>query len=84
MEGSRMATTHTTARGALQALVNGSGKSRRAVSIELGLSENFLGNYASSGRIPGLPLMARIAAACGYIMQFVRGDETIVVDPKED
>lgn len=79
-----MATTHTTAKGALQALVNGSGKSRRAVSIELGLSENFLGSYSSRGKIPGLPLIARIAAACGYIMQFVKGGETIIVDPEED
>lgn len=79
-----MATTHTTAKGALQALVNGSGKSRRAVSIELGFHENTLANYSNKGMTPGLPLMARIAAACGYIMQFVKGDETIVVDPKED
>lgn len=79
-----MATTHTTAKGALQALVNGSGKSRRAVSIELGFHENTLANYSNKGMTPGLSLMARIAAACGYIMQFVRGDETIVVDPEED
>lgn len=79
-----MATTHTTARGVLQALVNGSGKSRRAVSLSLGFSENALGSYASRGIVPGLPLIARIAAACGYIMQFVKGDETIVVDPEED
>lgn len=68
----------------MQAVINGSGKSRRAVSIELGFHENAITKYINRGTVPGLNLMAQIAAACGYIMQFVKGDETIVVDPEED
>jgi len=78
-----MATTRTTAKGALQAVINGSGKSRRAVSIELGFHENTLANYSNKGMTPGLSLMARIAGACGYQLQLVKGDEVIVIDPEE-
>lgn len=79
-----MTTTHVRAKGAMQALVNGSGKSRRAVSLSLGLGENVLTSYASRGVIPGLPLIARIASVCGYTMQFVKDNDTIVIDPEED
>lgn len=80
---------HVSPNDAMNAVIDGSGFSRRQISIRLGFSENTLGSYANTRnantkRIPGLSLMARIADVCGYTLQLVRGDEVIVIDPPTD
>ena len=80
---------HVRPADAMRAVINGSGMSRRQVSIMLGFNENMLGSYANTRnantkRIPGLSLMARIADVCGYTLQLVKGDEVIVIDPPTD
>jgi len=80
---------HVTPIDAMQAVVNGSGMSRRQVAIKLGFNENTLGTYSNTSNaktksIPGLALMARIADACGYTLQLVKGDDVIVIDPPND
>lgn len=80
---------HVSPNDAMNAVIDGSGFSRRQISIRLGFNENTLGSYANTRnantkRIPGLSLMARIADVCGYTLQLVRGDEVIVIDPPTD
>ena len=67
--------------GAISAAVNGSGKSRRQVSIDLGRNETFIGTAIQRRRDVQTSVMAEIAAVCGYQLQLVGHGETIVIDP---
>lgn len=79
-----MNVTHVSPKGAIQSVVEGCGKNRRVVSIELGFTERMLSHYVNAGKTPGLALMSRIADACGYTLQLVKGDDVIVIDPPEE
>lgn len=67
---SRQALAHVVAKG---------GKSKAALSRELGRSEGFVSSLFSMHRAPGVDLMASIAKACGYDLQLVGHGETITL-----
>ena len=62
-------------------MVNGSGMSRRQVSLQLGHHENFITTKIQERGIPKVDTLAEIAAVCGYQLQLVGHGETIVIDP---
>lgn len=76
------------AKQALRSLVDNSGKSQRAISRELGKTDNYVSALFSMGRAPGSDLMAAIAQACGYTLALVPHgstlpDGSIVLDGKD-
>ena len=73
----------TTPVGAIGAMVSGSGKSRRQISLEMGRHENFLTTKIQERSSPRADSLAEIAAACGYQLQLVGHGEVIVIDPPE-
>lgn len=79
-----MTTTHVSPKGAIQAVVEGSGKSKRQVSTDSGYNKSMLGYYTSKGVIPNIGIMAKVASVCGYTLQLVKGSDTIIIDPEDD
>lgn len=76
------------AKQALRSLVDNSGKSQRAISRELGKTDNYVSALFSMGRAPGSDLMAAIAQACGYTLALVPHSSalpsgSIVLDGKD-
>lgn len=67
---------------AMRHMVNMSGKSTRAVSRDIGIADTFVGMTLSRKSVPKLDTFADIAEACGYEVQIVGHDETIVIDGK--
>lgn len=66
---------------AVSTMIRRSGKSRRQISLELGLHENSITTLVQKGNVPKTEKLAEIAAACGYQLQLVGHGETIVIDP---
>lgn len=61
---------------ALRQIVDGSGKSRRAVSFELGKSENYLSSTIAQRGVPSCATLSSVARLCGYKLALVPlGDE---------
>jgi len=67
------------AKDTLRHVVSHSGKSAKQVSLEMGLSQNFVTNTIQRGSTPRLDTFARIAAACGYEVVIRGHDEEVVV-----
>lgn len=67
---------------ALRHMVSMSGKSTMAISRDMGIAEKYVGMTISRKSVPKLDTFADIAEACGYEVQIVGHDETIVIDGK--
>lgn len=52
-------------------MVNSSGKSRRALSLEMGKSENYLSSLISQNSRPTADTLALVAKHCGYVLACV-------------
>ena len=78
-----MSTRYTSVRGLVDALVDGSGKSRSKVSQEIGRNAYFLSKTVNRGSVPNVGLVNEVAHACGYEMVFRSDAEEVVVTPPE-
>ncbi len=67
-------------KAALAHVVSCSGKSKAAISKELGKSDGYISSLFTMGRAPGTDVLASIAAACGYTLQLVGHGETLTLD----
>ena len=70
--------------GAINSMIRGSGKSRRQVSMEMGRNEGYVSTTVQTRARPRVDVLVEIAKACGYELQLVGHDETIVIDNKPD
>lgn len=76
---------HTTPRGAMQHMINSTGKSRIALSKELGRGDTYV-TSAIQKKSTKVDTITELAKVCGYEL-LLRGQDTeIVIDPpdKED
>lgn len=79
-----MTTVHTTAIGAMQQMIASTGKSRIALSREMGRSDTYLTTKLQEKSKPRTDTLSQLANLCGYTLQLVRGDDVIVIDPPND
>lgn len=79
-----MKVVHTTATGAMQHMMERTGKSRIALSREMGMSDTYLTTKLQERSKPRTDTLALLANVCGYKLQLVRDDEVIVIDPPTD
>lgn len=79
-----MKVVHTTATGAMQHMMESTGKSRIALSREMGMSDTYLTTKLQERSKPRTDTLSLLADLCGYTLQLVRGDEVIVIDPPTD
>lgn len=68
---------------ALRYVVNHSGKSQRAISVELGKVPTYISATFTQGSIPTVETLANVANVCGYDLLLVNREtgETISIDP---
>lgn len=71
--------------GAVQQMIQASGKTREDVSRELGLYKTSMSDLINKGRSPSISRLAEIAQVCGYDLRLVGHGEAIHVmpNPKE-
>ena len=69
---------------AINAMVRGSGKNRQQISLEMGRSKTYLTATVQKKVRPRTDVLVEIAKACGYKLQLVGHDETIVIDNKSE
>jgi hypothetical protein len=74
----------STAIGAINSMIRGSGKSRRQVSLEMGREETYLNTIVRRKYRPRIDILVEIANVCGYELQLVGNGETIVIDNEPD
>lgn len=70
--------------GAIKKMIANSGKSARAVSVEMGKSPNYMGATLAKVSDIGAANVARVAKACGYELILKGHGEEIPIDPPED
>lgn len=72
-------------REVLRYVVNQSGKSQRAISIELGKVPTYISATFTQGSIPTIETLANIANVCGYDLALINRatGETIAIDPRD-
>jgi DNA-binding phage protein len=68
------------ARSAVAHVVSKSGKTARAVSIEMGLTKNFITNTVARRSAPRLDTFARIAKVCGYEVVLRSSEEEVTIE----
>lgn len=65
---------------AIEHMCTQTGRSKRALSLDMGRSEKFIQVYTSTSRRPSTDVLADIAHACGYRLQLVGHGETLELD----
>ena len=70
----------------LRYVVNHSGKSQRAISIELGKVPTYISSTFTQRSIPTIETMANIANVCGYDLVLIKrsSNEQIRIDPQTE
>jgi hypothetical protein len=72
------------AREAVPHMVAKSGKTAKAVSLEMGLTKNFITNTTARKSAPRLDTFARIAAVCGYEVILRGNGEEVAIEYQGD
>lgn len=71
------------AKDATKYVIQASGRSMRALAVEMGKSPMYLAGVTSRGSVPKLDTFADIARACGYELILRGHDEEHVIEPNE-
>lgn len=61
-------------------VVNCSHESKSAIALKMGRNRWFLNNYTTKGKIPSVPLLFEIIAACGYDVHIIGHGKDITVE----
>ena len=76
--------SHMDARMAVTHVVAQSGKTAKDVSLEMGLTSNFITNTKARKSAPRLDTFARIAEVCGYEVVLRGHGEEITIEYRGD